>query len=252
MRESAWAALAWTLVLLLCVCRAPALAGDASIRTDFSPIDPLRNRIFFFSGLDVARDSAFGWAGLAAAPFGSLDEDGFRLRILGGGGRYRYRTTATFSGLNDVNVAGGELLAGFRRSFANAAIAIYAGTHVEEQRLAEPDAGNAAAGTAFGIKAVIETYARLDPVWLMNASASASTVHRAYHARVALARELAPVFAIGIEGAVYGDVRYVEPRAGIFASTTYGSSVLALAGGVLSNSDKGGGFYATLSLYAPY
>jgi hypothetical protein len=252
MRERGWAALARASVLLLCVCGAPALAGDASIRADFSPIDPLKNRIFFFSGLDVARDSAFGWAGLAAAPFGSLHDDGFRLRILGGAGRYRYRTTAAFSGLNDVSVAGGELLAGFRRSFANGAITAYAGPHVEEQRLAEPDAGNAAAGTAFGIKTAIETYARLDSVWLVNASASASTVHRAYHARAALTRELAPVFAIGIEGAVYGDVRYVEPRAGILASATFGRSVLALAGGVLSNSDKGGGIYATLSLYAPY
>ena len=51
---------------------------------------------------------------------------------------------------------------------------------------------------------------------------------------------------------MYGDVRYVEPRAGIYASATYGRSVLTLAGGALSNSDKGRGIYATLSLYAPY
>ena len=79
-----------------------------------------------------------------------------------------------------------------------------------------------------------------------------STVHRAYHVRAGLLREFPAVFAIGIEGAVYGDVRYIEPRAGILASATFGKSVLTLAGGALSNSDKGRGIYATLSLYAPY
>ena len=251
MRASSPGIQARAFVLLFWVSSTPAFGGDASIRPDFSSIDPVKNRIFFFSGLDVARDSAFGWAGVAAAPFAGLEEDGLRVRISGGAGRYRYRTPATSSGLNEASVAAGELLAGFHRSFANGAITVYVGPHVEEQRLADPDAGNAAAGTAFGLKAAIEAYARLDPVWLVNASASASTVHRAYHVRAALLRELAP-FAIGIEGAVYGDVRYVEPRAGIYASTTYGRSVLTLAGGALSNSDKGRGIYATLSLYAPY
>jgi hypothetical protein len=238
-------------VLLFWVSGTPAFGGDASIRPDFSSIDPVMNRIFFFSGLDVARDSAFGWAGVAAAPFGGLEEDGLRVRISGGVGRYRYRTPATSSGLNEASVTAGEFLTGFHLSFANRAITVYVGPHVEELRLADPDAGNAAAGTAFGLKAAIEAYARLHPVWLVNASASASTVHRAYHVRAALLRELAP-FAIGIEGAVYGDVRYVEPRAGVYASTTYGRSVLTLASGALSNSDKGRGIYATLSLYAPY
>jgi hypothetical protein len=238
-------------VLLFWVSATPAAGGDASIRPDFSSIDPVRNRILFFSGLDVARDSAFAWAGVAAAPFGGLGEDGLRVRISGGAGRYRYRTPATSSGFNEASVTAGELLTGLHRSFANGAITVYVGPNVEEQRLADPDAGNAAAGAAFGLKTAIEAYARLDPVWLVNASASASTVHRAYHVRAALLRELAP-FAIGIEGAVYGDVRYVEPRAGLNASSTYGRSVLTLAGGALSNSDKGRGIYATLSLYAPY
>jgi hypothetical protein len=239
-------------VLLPWLLSAPAFAGDASIRPDFSPVDPITRHIFFFSGLDVARDSAFGWAGVAAAPFSALDEDGLRVRISAGVGRYRYRTPATPSGLNDASVTTGELLVGFQRSFANGAVTVYLGPHVQQQRLAEPDAGNAAAGTSLGLKAAIETYARLDPVWLVNASASASTVQRAYHVRAAVLRELPPALAVGIEGAVFGDERYVEPRAGILASVTYGKSILALAGGVLANSDRGRGIYATLSLYARY
>jgi hypothetical protein len=252
MRASAPGAQARAFVLLFWLSSAPAFAGDAPIRPDSSPIDPTKNRIFFFAGSDVARDSAFGWAGVVTAPFGRLDEDGLRVRISAGVGRYRYRTPATSSGLNEASVASGELLAGFHRSSASGAITVYLGSHVQQQRLAEPDAGNSATGAAFGLKAAIETYARLDPVWLVNASASASSVHRTYHLRAAVLRELPPAFAAGIEATLLGDVRYVESRAGILASAAYGKSMLTLAGGVLSNSDRGPGIYATLSLYAPY
>jgi hypothetical protein len=81
---------------------------------------------------------------------------------------------------------------------------------------------------------------------------SASTVHRSYHARAALAHEYPSGIAIGIEAAINGDVRYNEPRAGLFVQRSHGRTVIALSGGYLSNSDKGGSPYATLSLFAPY
>jgi hypothetical protein len=252
MRIRALGAVARAFVAASCTCASPVLAGDASIRADFLSADYLKRRIFFFAGLDVARDSAFGWAGVTAAPIGLLSEDGLRLRIMGGAGRYRYRTTAVPGGINEGNVGSGEILLGFRSSLRDVSVTAYLGAHVEDQRLAAPDPGNAAAGTAAGVKAAIETHVRINPTWALTASAAASTVHRSYHARAAVAREIASGVATGFEAAVLGDARYVEPRAGLFVSTTYGQSVFTLAGGMLSNSDKGGGAYATLSLYAPY
>jgi hypothetical protein len=230
----------------------PAVAGDEPLRIEIPSNNLLENRVYFFSGLDVTRDSMFGWAGVTAAPFSMLDEDGWRLRILGGIGRYRYRTSATLSGSNDATLAGAEILSGFLSSFTSGALTVYVGPHLEEQRLAEPDPGNAQVGTKFGVKVATEICARVDSVWLLNASASASTLHRTYHARTIVVRELAPMWAIGIEGAVYGDMRYAEPRAGILVNAAYGKSLVNLAGGVLTNSAKGRGVYATLSLHAPY
>jgi hypothetical protein len=252
MRIPALGAVVRAFVVASCTCASPALAGDASIRADFRSPDYLKRRIFFFAGLDVARDSAFGWAGVTAAPVGLLSEDGLRLRIMGGAGRYRYRTSVAPGGINEGNVGTGEIMLGFRGSLAEASVTVYLGAHVEDQRLAAPDPGNAAAGTAAGVKAAIETHLRIDATWTLTASAAASTVHRSYHARAAVAREIALGVATGFEAAVLGDARYVEPRAGLFVSTTYGQLVFTLAGGMLSNSDKGGGAYATLSLYAPY
>jgi hypothetical protein len=245
-------ALARAFIAVLCAWGAPAFAGDALIRPAFLASDRLRDRVYFFAGLDVARDSAFGWAGVAGAPFGRLDEDGVRLRLMGGAGRYRYRTASVAGGINEGTVSAAELLLGFRRAKGGVSATAYVGPHMENQRLAAPDPANAAAGTAVGVKAALEIYARLDPLWVMNASASASTVHGAYHARAALARETAYGLSTGFEAALLGDVRYVEPRAGLFASVACSRSVFTLAAGLLDNSDKGGGAYATISLYVPY
>ena len=242
MRVGSPAAYGRALVFSLWACCGHALAGDGPVRPEF--IAP-KHRMFVFSGVDVGRDSAFGWTGVEGAPFGRLEEDGLRIRVSGGKGRYRYRTA---SEKNGSDVASGELLAGFHRKYANSGVTLYVGPQIEHQRLTEHDRD----GTEFGLKAALELYARLDPLRLVNASASASTVKRAYHARAALLREISPALAIGVEAAVYGDARYVEPRGGLFVSTTKGNSVLAISVGVLTNSDKGKGAFVTLSLYTPY
>jgi hypothetical protein len=239
------AAFGRVLMFLLWVCCDRALGGDSPVHPELAAP---KHRMFVFSGIDVGRDSAFAWAGVDGAPLGRLEEDGLRLRAFGGKGRHRYRTA---SGKNESDVATGELLAGFHRKQANAGVTLYVGPQVQYQRLVEHDAGERAR-TEFGLKAAMELYARLDPLRLINASASASTVKRAYHARGALLREISPAVAIGVEAAVYGDKRYVEPRAGIFVNTTNGNSVLAISVGILVNPDKGNGAFATLSLYTPY
>jgi hypothetical protein len=235
-------------LLFFLACHGPALAGDAPVRADLTAP---KNRSFFFSGLDVGGSSVFAWAGIGAAPFGHLEDDGLRIRIFGGTGRYRYRTVGTASGRNESDVGAGEILIGFHRSLPNAGVTFYLGPQIEHQRAAEPDPGNMT-GAEFGLKAAIELHARLDPLRLINASASASTVKRAYHARAALLREVSPALAIGFEAAVYGDARYLEPRGGVFVSTKRGNSVLAVSAGVLAHSDKGNGAFVTLSLYTPY
>jgi hypothetical protein len=226
---------------------APASAADTPIRADRA----LADRLAFFSGGDAAGQSFFVWAGVVGAPFGMLHEDGLRFRAVAGGGRYRYRTGAVPGGRNEGTITSGELAIGFHRNFGAANLALYVGAHIEEQRLAAPDPGHEAQGTTAGLKAALEFYHRLNPQFFWTASVSASTVHRAYHARAALGREHGH-FTYGIETAVHGDVRYVEPRAGLFAQMRYGRTTIQLSGGILRNSENGTSPYGTISLYAPY
>jgi hypothetical protein len=235
---------------LLCV---PALAADSSIRLDDRwQSHPLRDRVFFFAGADVASDSAYGWSGFVAAPLGLLDEDGWRVRVAGGAGRYRYTTGNVAGGVNEASIMSGELMAGYRFSSGSGSVTLYAGAHVENQNLAAPDPGHPAQGTEAGIKVAAEFYRRFTPNLFGLASASASSVHDSYQARAALAYEISATVAFGVEAAINGDERYDEPRVGILVQTTFGRTSFSLSGGILSNSDKGDGLYGTLSVYAVY
>ncbi|MCJ8142986.1 hypothetical protein MKI84_08655 [Ancylobacter sp. A5.8] len=55
----------------------PAVADELSDQTPPS-------HFYFYSGVDVARDTSYGWAGAAWAPFGPMDREGFRLRAQAG------------------------------------------------------------------------------------------------------------------------------------------------------------------------
>jgi len=224
----------------------------ATVADEAAPSDWLTRRLFFFAGLDVARDTAFGWSGIVVAPFAHLDEDGTRIRIFGGHGRYRYDTGAVPGGINTGQITSGELLIGRRIAFDALTLVAYAGAHVEHHVLQAPDPANPVTGTSAGLKALFEIHWRALQNFVATASMSASTVYRSYTARATLARELQPYFQLGAEAAAFGDARYSEVRAGVLIRTVLAPAELTLAAGMLSNSDKGRGAYTTLSLYAPF
>jgi hypothetical protein len=216
------------------------------------PFDWLTRRLFFFAGADIARDTAFGWSGIVVAPFAHLDEDGTRIRIFGGHGRYRYDTGAVPGGINTGLITSGELLIGRRIAFDAVTLVAYAGAHVEHHALQAPDPANPVAGTSAGLKALLEVHWRALHNFVATASLSASTVNRSYTARASLVHEFQPAFQLGGEAAAFGDARYAEQRAGVLIRTKLTSAELTLAAGLLSNSNKGSGAYTTLTLYAPF
>jgi hypothetical protein len=230
----------------------PLGAADAPIQMVSPEPWSLRDRLFFFGGADLARDSRFTWAGVTGSPHGLLHEDGLRVRLAGGVGRYRYRMGALPGGSNEVDVTSGELLVGYRLAYGSAAISAYMGAHVENQDLQTPDPGHPTAGTSAGVKGSLEYFTRPAESWFVAASAAASSVNRSYHGRFAAAREHPSGFALGAEASIHGDKRYTEPRAGLFVQRTFGRTNFALSGGYLHNSDRGDGAYGSFSVYAPY
>jgi hypothetical protein len=229
-----------------------ACLGTAAAAADQAPSDWLTRRLFFFAGVDIARDTTFGWSGIVLAPLKRLDEDGTRIRIFGGYGRYRYDASAVPGGINTGHITSGELLVGRRIAFDTVTLVAYAGAHVEHHALQAPDPANPVAGTSAGLKTLLEIHWRALQNFVVTSSLSASTVNRSYTARASLVHEFQPAFQLGVEAAAFGDARYAEQRAGVLIRTKFTSAELTLAAGMLSNSDKGKGVYTTLSLYAPF
>jgi hypothetical protein len=229
-----------------------AHGADLPLHPDLRTHWSLRDRIHFFAGTDFSRDAGFAWAGIGGAPSGLLSEDGLRLRVAGGAGRYRYRTRAAPGGVNEVDVASLELMLGYRRAFGTAVVTAYIGGHAESRDLLFADPAHRAAGAAVGAKLALEYFDQPAESWTVAGSAAASTVHRSYHARLGVGREWWPGFALGVEAALHGDARYIEPRAGVFAQRTFGRTSVAISGGYLHNSHRGGGTYGAMFLYAPY
>jgi len=252
MRNRAIRALAGAAAAAVVFSPVPARPADAPVRMASPEPWSLRDRLFFFGGADFAGDSRFAWAGVTAAPRGLLHEDGLRVRLAGGVGRYRYRAGALPGSTNEVDVTSGELLVGYRLGFGTAAVTAYAGAHVESQDLQMPDPGHETAGTSAGVKAALEYFDRPVEDWFVAASAAASSANRSYYGRIAAAREHPSGLAVGAEASINGDKRYREPRVGLFVQRTYGRTNFALAGGYLHNSDRGDGAYGSLSVYAPY
>jgi hypothetical protein len=211
----------------------------------------------FFGGLDMAKATNFAWMGVTYSPIGVIADDGWRVRLMGGAGRYTYRTSVSPDGINDAMAFSGEVLGGYRKTFNDLwgqrlYVGAFAGVHYEDQILLYDDPGNPARGNEIGFKGSLELYTRVWERYIATFFGTASTVHSKYNAKASLFYELNEMWALGGEFAVLGDARYDEQRLGAAVALTWKKKIIALSGGVLENSGRGAGAYLTLSVYSPF
>lgn len=211
----------------------------------------------FFGGIDAAKATTFAWMGVTYAPIGMLAEDGWRVRLMGGAGKYSYQAAVAPGGINYAHTFSGEVLGGYRKTFRNVFgqtlyVGVFAGLHYEDQILVYSDPANPARGSETGIKGSFEVYARVWERYIGTVFASASTVHKKYHGKTAILYELTDRLALGGEIAAMGDARYSEERAGLVGSLTWNKRIVTLSAGALQNSGRGDGSYVTLSVYSPF
>jgi len=234
------------LLAVLVACLGPAEAEEASP-------NPLKDRLYFYSGIDVARDNAYGWGGMAWAPFAPMDQEGLRVRTQTGGGRYEYRTQAVPGGWNIGNKMEGELLVGWQFICGKHALAIYGGVNVVDNRLDRPDPGNRDQGTQFGAKAVAEWFYRLDERWVLTAALGGSTADGTFTGRATAGWRAFDWLDIGAEIGATTDWLDESARIGLFiAAPLANGRELRLAGGWRWSSDSDDSPYGTLSIFLPF
>jgi len=230
----------------LAVCLgSPALAEEARR-------DRFKDRLYFYSGVDVARDSSYGWAGAAWAPLDTMHREGLRLRAQGGLGRYRYETSNVPDGWNTGNKLDGEMLVGWQFLRGAHALAIYAGVNVTSNTLEQPDPSNRDQGTQLGAKIVAEWFYRLDEDWTLTAAAGASTADGTASLRATAGRRMHEWFDLGTEASTSTNWLSKDARFGLFIATPLPGRQLRAAGGWRWSDDSREGPYGSLSLYAPF
>ena len=188
--------------VVACVC----LSAGPSYADDDEP------HVMLFSGRDIWRNGAFAYSGLLLAP-GGFEEDGFMLKLLLGGGVYRYIS----GGLGGETVIGNEWMAqvlpGFRIKRGNAEFKYFFGPELRQNKLRPDDPGGGLRGWNFGLRMATELWYEPSRESLIVGDASLSTVATSHAARIAYGWRIAEeLFTDGV---------YVGPEAQYFGSNAY-------------------------------
>jgi hypothetical protein len=180
------------------------------------------------------------YSGTMFAPFGSVREDGVRLRVVGGYGDY---TTGT--------MAFADLLLGYHKQLGSLTIKFLAGLTAEDRHADDPS--SSLDGANWGGKAVLETWWNVtDQVWL-STDLSWGSLHTSYSGRARLGWRLSADLSLGVEGGAAGALERDIARVGGFVRYEWATGEASLSAGMAFDGPRSdwegtNGPFGTLSL----
>jgi hypothetical protein len=206
-------------------------------------------RFLLFSSADIWRHGGFGYGGVLWSPRG-LDRQGVVVKLVFGGGLYRYISGA----LGNAEVTGRQITAailpGWRFVRGSLIVTVFAGLELQEHRLSPDDPSAGLRGTYWGARAGFELWYEPSPTTMIAADASASNTGWSYSARVAGGWRVFDLFYVGPElQAFAADDNYRQFRAGLHL-TALRTGVLEWSAGLgfAGDSDDRGSIYGKLGL----
>lgn len=260
-------------VLCLVGLAAPALAGDE--RPSWRDIWKWRET---WSGIDIARDNWLLYSGITVAPFGHIHEPGWRMRLGGGYGQYKYegnRGTGPTPQIQSFAAATyyGDALIGYLERWGPLTAKAFAGVSYLSHTIAPLDPDNLVSGDDIGLKGALELWLNIGDNGFASLDASWNSAHDTRNVRSRLGARFAENWSGGIEGwlnlddqsdcdlgwdnsaACYADDKTElldYSRAGLFLRYDWDGGELSLSGGVSGGSFASSGSaspepYATLN-----
>jgi hypothetical protein len=201
----------------------------------------------------TTNQSQFAYAaGTIAVGGGTLQQNGFRLKLEGLGGNYGYDQNGTAAQARGEQFEGGAL-AGYQQYWNNATVAFYVGLNVRENTIPSADPLNTATGTKVGFKTAIDAYLRPTDQSMLSAYASYSTAYDAYYARLRAGYAILGTGYLGPELTFLGDDYYGQTRLGAhFSGIQVGALQFGIAGGYVWDRSYKDGYYGTLELRAGF
>lgn len=199
--SAAVTAAAGLLVCCIGVSAGPARAGDDGAK------------VLLFSGADIWRDGAFTHSGLLWS-LNRLDREGFTLKTMISGGRYRYQSGA----LTGTGVTGAEenlqLLPGWQFKGDRFEAKIFAGLDVIHGATWPDDPDNRLRGTHVGLRISADVWYEPTDTTMFAADASLTSIATNYSARIAYGWRLNDWFYLGPEAQTFACDGYHQLRFG--------------------------------------
>jgi len=173
----------------------------------------------FWSGGEAFQHIWSIYTGASFAPFGSVREDGLRVRGIAGYGDYGNGT-----------VVFADLLVGYHAQLGPLTLKVLAGVTAADR---DPDhPGSMPQGAGLGAKGVVETWWNItDRVWT-STDLSWSSLHSVYSGRARLGWRLWPELSAGFEGGATGTLDRDIARIGGFVRYEWATGELSISGGL--------------------
>lgn len=206
-------------------------------------------RLLVFSAADLWRHGGFIYGGGMWAPNG-LGRDGPVLKLVFGGGAYRYNSGA----LGNIDVAGGlqaaSVTPGWRFVRERVTATVFLGYDFQQHRLTPDDPTADLRGGYSGVRAGMELWYQPTASTMLAVDASMSSIGPSYNARFAAGLRAFEAFYVGpeVQGFAAGD-NYRQFRAGVhLTGLRTGAWEWSAGAGWATDSDDRSGAYGKLGV----
>lgn len=189
-------------VCCACVSTGPARADDDGAQ------------VLLFSGGDLWRDGQFMHGGLLWSPDG-LDREGFTLKAMISGGRYRYRSGTLDNAWVNGTEEEGQLLPVWRFKRDRLELKVFAGFDIKNDIASPYDPGGRLHGATVGGRVAVNLWLEPTPATMLAADAALSSIASSFSARLAYGWRLYDWFYLGPEAQTFACDDYSQLRFGL-------------------------------------
>ena len=153
---------------------ADAAATEVTAEADApAPAVPRIARLESWTGADATRHAIGIWSGLTWAPFGGIQEDGWRLRVVSGAGRYTYDGWRIVGGIPaPAHFLGAttflDAMAGYHLQLGTLTLKPFAGVSIAQHGVTPFDPVSQLIGRTVGVKLALDTWLQLGEAAYLN------------------------------------------------------------------------------------
>ncbi len=200
------------------------------------------------------------YSGATAAPFGTIQSDGMRLRLVTGYGADSYSSPrAVGAGPAQIIAFKGtgsfaDALLGYHQQLGPLTVKVFAGVAIADRQVRPDDPETVVRGTGLGGKMALETWWNLGEAAFTSVDLSWGSLYQSYAARARLGWRLTPALSAGLEAGAAGNIECDIIRAGLFVRYEWTSGEISLSGGATNDKlrEGNGGLLSATQAGTPF